>query len=74
MRTVEQTDFPGSSVVRPIRYAPDDDELEVRLVNGTAYLYFEVPWIVVDAFREAPSPGRFFNQEIVNRYRYNRLR
>lgn len=73
MRTVEQTDFPGSSIVSAIRYAPDHDELEVRLANDTAYLYFDVPWTVVDAFREAPSPGRFFNSRIVNQYRYDRL-
>ncbi len=74
MRTVEQADFPDSSVVRAIRYAPDHDELEVRLVNDTAYLYFEVPWTTFDAFREAPSPGRFFSEKVANRYRYDRLR
>ena len=47
MRTVEQTDFPGSSIVSAIRYAPDHDELEVRLANDTAYLYFDVAFVVV---------------------------
>jgi hypothetical protein len=74
MRTVEKTEFPNSSVVSWICYALDEGELEVSLVNGTAYLYFEVPWQVADGFRDAESPGRYFNKEIVGRYNYDRLR
>ena len=36
--------------------------------SGRWYRYFEVPARVCDAFRAAPSKGRFFNARIRDRY------
>jgi hypothetical protein len=74
VKTIEKTEFPDSSVIPWIGYSLEERDLEVQLVNGAAYLYYDVPWQIADGFREAESPGRYFNEEIVGRYRYDRLR
>jgi len=46
----------------------------VRFVDGEWYTYFDVPAGVPRAFVEAESHGRFFQQNIRDRYSYRRGR
>lgn len=52
----------------------EDGVLEVRFRNGGVYRYFGVPVIVFLRLLRAGSKGRFFNLEIRDAYRCQRLR
>jgi hypothetical protein len=41
----------------------------VEFHNRGKYEYFDVPADVIQAFAEAPSVGRFFNENIRDEYR-----
>jgi lysyl-tRNA synthetase class 2 len=45
----------------------------VRFVSGEQYVYVGVPGEVHRSFVDADSKGRFFQNEIRDRYPYNRL-
>ena len=58
-----------SSAIRHIHYKPDLEELSVWFgPEGRRYKYSGVPPFVFEAFRDAESRGRFFNQFIRGRY------
>jgi len=73
VKIVEKTEFPDSSVIRGISYSLEERDLEVRFVSGAVYLYYDVPWDVVDGFKDAASKGGYFHDEILDRYRFDRL-
>jgi hypothetical protein len=52
----------------------EDDVLEVRFRNGGIYRYFGVPEDVHYDLMTAGSKGRFFNREIRDAYRAERVR
>ncbi len=55
----------ASSVIRHIHYKPEPRELSVWFADsGRRYKYFDVPPEVFEAFREAPSRGRFYNEHV----------
>ncbi len=62
-----------SSVIADFEYDEQSEELEVRLVNGARYRYFDVPPEVHEEFRQADSKGRYYNREIRASYEYERL-
>lgn len=58
-----------SSAIRHLHYAPETRELSVWFgPEGRRYIYTGVPPDLYDAFRKAPSRGRFFNAAIRGRY------
>jgi hypothetical protein len=57
-----------SHVIRDFSYNVASRELVVTFVTGRIYAYADVPEAVVRAFRASFSKGRFFNQEIRDRY------
>jgi lysyl-tRNA synthetase class 2 len=57
-----------SSVIARISHDAPKRILHVRFVSGRDYAYFGVPRRVYDAFRTAPSKGKFFNRRIRDRY------
>jgi hypothetical protein len=57
-----------STVIRNYLYDAANGELWVTFVTGRRYVYAAVPQAVFDAFKAAPSRGRFFNLEIRDRY------
>lgn len=63
----------NSSIVSAARFDDSVNVLEVDLTNGRSYLYFMVPREVFLALVNAPSAGAFFNREIRNRYRCERI-
>ena len=63
-----------SSAIRYIAYDEARRELQVGFVDGGDYAYEGVEPQVHRAFRQAPSKGRFFAQEIRGHYPYRRVR
>jgi hypothetical protein len=60
-----------SSAVGRIEYDEETQRLFVDFVtNGRRYVYFDVPWDEVDAFKHAFSKGTYFNTHIRDRYRH----
>jgi hypothetical protein len=47
--------------------------LFVAFITGRVYVYFDVPPAEYDAFRDAPSLGRYFNLHIRDQYRFREL-
>lgn len=64
--------FVDSSSLEAVGYDSDSQELHVRFLAGTVYVYYEVPQQVVDALMSAPSKGSFYNRDIRNVYRFTK--
>lgn len=64
--------MPSDAIAR-IRYKPDHGKLFVRFRDGGEYVYVGVPEPVHRSFVKASSKGRFFLDEICDRYPFNRL-
>jgi len=62
-----------STVIRRFDYLADRRALDVEFVSGRRYRYDDVPEEVAAAFRAAFSKGRFFNDQIRDRYRCREL-
>ena len=62
-----------SSNLSRIRWDVQTSTLEVEFLGGRVYQYFDVPEGVFDAFRQADSHGKFFQQNIRGHYRYVQL-
>lgn len=58
----------ASSVIRGAWYVPDREELDLLFVSGRRYIYSQVPLTIARAFAEAQSKGRFYNDQIRNRF------
>jgi len=57
-----------STVIRDFSYNVATRQLVVTFVTGRIYAYADVPPDVHNALRASGSKGRFFNQEIRDRY------
>lgn len=62
-----------SAVISDIRYENERQKLFVRFEGGGEYVYVGVPGEVHRSFVEAESRGRFFADQIRDRFPYNRL-
>ena len=62
-----------SAAISEIDYDAERTKLLVRFVSGERYVYVGVPGEVCRAFVEADSKGRFFQNQIRDRYPFNRL-
>jgi hypothetical protein len=63
----------ASSAIKRIYYSARRHELFVAFITGRVYVYFDVPPAEYDAFRDAPSLGRYFNLHIRDQYRFREL-
>ena len=63
---------PGSRSIARFRYEMETLTLEVEFKKGDIYQYFDLPEPVYEAFCQADSKGKFFNQSIRGVYRYAR--
>jgi hypothetical protein len=61
-----------SSLLQSIAYSTDST-LELEFRNGAIYHYFAVPEAVFEALVAAESKGVFFNRNVRNHFRYQRL-
>jgi KTSC domain len=62
-----------SSVIASVGYDAAAKTLEVGLVGGRVYQYFDVADEVYAAFMMAPSKGTFFGANVRDAYRYRRI-
>ena len=49
-------------------------QLYLRFQDGKIYRFFDCPLTVYNEFVAAPSKGRYFSQQIRNRFRYEMVR
>lgn len=61
-----------SSLLSSIRYSTDAT-LELEFRSGAIYRYFAVPKIILEGLIAAESKGAYFNRNVRNRFRYQRL-
>ena len=59
-----------STNIRSIGYDATNETLEVEFNSGGLYQYFNVPETVYTALMRASSKGRYLNDQIKDRYRY----
>ncbi len=62
-----------SSSLASVGYDAERQILEVEFRNGRTYRYLEVPELVHRRLLKAPSMGKFFNEEIRDHYRSERV-
>jgi hypothetical protein len=62
-----------STSLLAVAYAPDRSELEVHFRDGTVYQFFDVPPEQVHELLSSNSRGAFFNSNIRNRFRFQRI-
>lgn len=62
-----------SSTLVSVWYLPDQSLLEVRFRDGTAYRFFDVPRHCLRDLLLSDSKGGYFNRNIRNRFRFERL-
>lgn len=58
-----------STVIARIAYDDDRRVLDIWFHDSGRYCYFDVPFDVYEGLRTAPSAGRFFAEQIRDRYR-----
>ena len=63
---------PDSSNIARYRYDINGHVLQVEFKNGGTYNYYDVPQVVFDQMKAAPSMGQFLAQNVKGRYRYAR--
>jgi|HubBroStandDraft_6_1064221.scaffolds.fasta_scaffold3038515_2 lysyl-tRNA synthetase class 2 len=64
----------SSSVIRWYRLDPETGALEIEFVSGSQYRYSGVPKTMLEALEAAPSKGRFFDANIREHFKTERLR
>jgi hypothetical protein len=62
-----------SSSLRSVGYDPQTETLEIEFHNGRVYQYFEVPLVVYQELLQAESLGRYFQFNLRDAYRYQRM-
>lgn len=64
---------PSSSNVAGFDYIAAQRILIVEFKNGGRYNYYDVPEVMFERMKAAPSKGQFLAQNIKNAYRYARV-
>jgi KTSC domain len=59
--------------IASIGYDAESCVLEIQFHSGGRYRYFAVPPAIFAGMRRAESKGRYFNENIRNRFAYRRL-
>ncbi len=62
----------ASSLLSSIGYSREAT-LEIEFRNGAIYRYFLVPRVVFEGLLAAPSKGRYFNRQVRNAFRWERI-
>jgi hypothetical protein len=61
---------PESSNIAGFDYIKERQVLIIEFKNGGRYNYFDVPEIIFERMKAAPSKGQFLAQNIKGKYRY----
>jgi hypothetical protein len=62
-----------SRLIRSVGYDLASSILEVELVGGALYEYFDVPYSAFEELMEAESMGAYYNDLIKDLYAYRRV-
>jgi len=62
-----------SSDIKIVGYDRSRELLHIKFHNGTEYAYANVPYSVVRELLEAKSVGRYFHQNIKEKFHYERV-
>jgi hypothetical protein len=62
-----------SRMILGIRYNQKTYELDVVFRSGEKYRYKNVPLVVYEGLRNAPSHGQYMHKKVLGRYKYERL-
>jgi len=62
-----------SSSLLSVSYLPSRSLLEVEFRDGALYKFFDVPPDCVEQLLSSNSKGAYFNRNIRNRFRYQRI-
>lgn len=63
---------PESSNIAGFDYDQDQQILIVEFNNGGRYNYYDVPEVVFEGMKAAPSKGQFLAQNVKKNFRYAR--
>jgi len=72
MSSPEMIDVSSSNIAR-VGYADEIQELHVRFLNGSLYVYKNVSRGDFDGLLNAPSVGAYLNRNIKGSYSYERI-
>jgi lysyl-tRNA synthetase, class II len=70
---MKETFIPKSTNLSEVTYDSDAQEMEITFQDGASYLYHNVPVGVFIGIQHAPSPGKYFYQNIRNYYAYEEV-
>lgn len=70
---MEWIDTPDSSTILRIGYEADAQVLTVEFKAGTTYNYYDVPEVIFEQMKIAPSKGQFLAHQVKGAYRYARV-
>ncbi|MCF6330837.1 MAG: KTSC domain-containing protein [Sulfurimonas sp.] len=62
-----------SSNIESVGYDGADQKAYVRFLNGSVYVYRDVPQHEFDGLKDAPSVGSYLNRNFKNVYAYKRI-
>jgi hypothetical protein len=63
-----------STLLASVTYDSGASHLQLGFCDGAIYLYFAVPEAIHQGLLTADSKGSYFNSQIRNRFRFERLR
>jgi hypothetical protein len=71
MRTnVLETVKVNSTAINEVKYDVENEALQVEFVNKSKYIYKEVPKHVFNGIADSDSKGKFINQYIIGKFKY----
>ena len=62
-----------SSNIESVGYDENDEEVYVKLLNGSVYVYRGVPLHDFEGLRDTPSVGSYLHRNFKNIYPYERI-
>lgn len=62
-----------SSNIESVGYDESDQEVYVKFLNGSVYVYRGVPLHDFEGLRDAPSVGSYLHRNFKNVYAYERI-
>lgn len=63
----------SSSNVASVGYDSDNESVHVQFINGSEYIYKDVPLHEFEGLRDAPSVGSYLHRNYKNVYPYERV-
>ena len=67
----EQSQSLNSSAIIRAGYSADDQTMSLTFIRGRTYTYYGVPASVYTSLVNSPSPGRYFNFNVRDRYPFS---